>query len=532
MKKPLRISALLLALLFTTACQKDFLDTEPNDNFASTVMFETIEGANLALNGMYRYLYAFHPGYGWGYGNHFGYGHMAHLHDMDLMGEDMVLHSSGYGWVNQQYRWITHRNALDGVTHERWRMPYALINKANNILFYMDDVDAPSTQKNRIKAQAYAARAFAYYHLVMMYAPAYIDDPSAPGLPLYTRPEQEGHPRSSVLDVYDLIADDLAEAIALFDGVNTRPHRSHINLATAHGFAARVGLAMGEWTAARDHADAAITYHGADQLFTQEDYPDQFALIYEEDEEGEMEVVGYDFTAMSGFNNAAESSEWMWGSIIKEEHATIYASFMSNMDPRFMTYASLGQQKKITRALYDQISETDVRKNLWVPPDKSFWGYYEGYTADIPPYCQMKMLVQEIGSWAADYIYMRLSEMYLIKAEAEARGGNDAAAAQTLHDLVSTRDHTYTLSTNTGEALIEEIMLHRRIELWGEGHRWIDLKRLQKDLVRVTGAYQGNHDPGLANVIEVPAGDKRWNWLIPQDELDMNDAIGEEDQNP
>jgi len=530
MKHPKKIALVLLILFTASACQEDFLDTDPTDGFASTVMFETIEGANLALNGMYRYLYAFHPGYGWGYGNHEGYGHMAHLLDMDLMGEDMV---RGDLWVfSSLYRWIAHRDQSSDLNHERWRMPYAVINKANNILFYMDDVDAPSTQKNRIKAQAHAARAFAYHHLVMMYAPAYADDPSAPGLPLYTSLGQEGHPRSSVSEVYDLITADLAEAIALFDGVNARPHRSHINLATAHGFAARVGLAMDDWTAARDHAGAAINYHGSDQLFTQEDYPDQFALIYEEDEDGEMEVVGYDFTAMSGFNNAAESSEWMWGSLIKEEHATIYASFMSQMDPRFMTYASLGAQKKITKALYDQIAETDVRKNLWVPPDKSFVGEYDGFGADIPPLTQMKMLVQEVGSWAADYIYMRLAEMYLIKAEAEARGGNDAAAAQTLYDLISTRDHAYTLSTNTGEVLIEEIMLHRRIELWGEGHRWIDLKRMQKDLVRVAGAHEGNHNPWLANVLEVPAGDKRWNWLIPQDELDMNDAIGEENQNP
>jgi len=530
MKKLNKIIALFVLVLFMGSCEKEFLETAPTDQLSSDVMFESIEGANLALNGMYRYLYAFHPGEGWGYGNHDGFGHMAHLLEMDLMGEDMVVHSAGYGWFNSQHRWITHRNQNAGVTHERWRMPYAIINNANLIIFYIDEVDAPTGQKNRIKAQAYAARAFAYYHLAMLFAPAYTDDPGAPGLPIYLEPGQEGHPRSSVSDVFDLITDDLDMAIALFDGDNSRPHRSHINLATTHGFAARAALAMGDWSAARDHADDAIDYHGgAGNLFTQADYPEEFSLIYDDDEET---VIGYDFTAMSGFNNAAVSSEWMWGSIINDEHATIYASYMSHMDPRFMTYASLGGQKKITRVLYDQIPETDVRRNLWVPPDKSFVGNYGGYGADIPPLTQMKKLVQELGSWPADYIYMRLAEMFMIKAEAQARGGEDGAAAQTLYDLISTRDDAYALSTNTGQALIDEIMLHRRIELWAEGHRWIDLKRLDLDLVRVAGADDGNHDPGMAGILEVAAGERTWNWLIPQDELDANDAIGAGDQNP
>lgn len=524
MKKLNKIIALFVLVLFLGSCEKDFLETSPTDQFSSDLMFESIEGANLALNGMYRYLYAFHPGYGWGYGNHDGFGHMAHLLEMDLMGEDMVVHSAGYGWFNAQHRWITHRNEVAGVTHERWRMPYALINNANIIILYIDDVDAPTGVKNKIKAQALAARAFGYYHVVNMYATAYTKDPNAPGIPIYTVPGQEGHPRSSVAEVYAQIKEDLAEAIALFDGDNSRPHRSHINLATAHGFYARVGLAMGDWTTARDHANMAIQTHGANQLFPIGAYPAEFEELYDDD----GNKIGYSFTAMQGFMNAAVSSEWMWGSIINEEHATIYASFMSHMDPRFMTYASLGGQKKISPYLYDLIEPTDVRRNLWVPPGKSFTGNYAGFGADIPEYTQMKMLVQELGSWQADYIYMRLAEMFLIKAEAQARLGDAAGAAQTLYDLISNRDSAYTLSNNTGNALIEEIMLHRRIELWAEGHRWTDLKRLGLPLDRVGKG----HDPGMAGVMEVAADDVRWNWLIPQDELDANDAIGSADQNP
>ncbi len=521
MKKLNKIIALIVLIFFLGSCEQDFLETAPTDRLSSDLMFESIEGANLALNGMYRYLYAYHFGFGWGYTSHDGFGHMAHVLEMDLMGEDMVVHSAGYGWFNAQHRWIAHRNPVNVRTHERWRMPYALINNANIIVLYIDDVDAPTGQKNRIKAQALAARAFGYYHVLMMYSD--FTNPSAPGIPIYLVPGQEGHPRSPVSEVFAQMKSDLTEAIALFDGDNSRPHRSFINLAVAHGFMARVGLAMEDWALARDHAGMAINYHGAGNLFGPGDYPDQFQELYDED----GNKIGYDFTAMAGFNNAALSTEWMWGSIINAEHATIYGSYMSHMDPRFMTYASLGGQKKITPWLYDQIPDSDRRKNLWVPPGLSFTGSYGGFGADIPPLTQMKKLVQVLGAWEADYIYMRLGEMFMIKAEAQARLGQDGAAAQTLYDVISQRDPNYTLSTNTGNALLEEIMLHRRIELWAEGHRWIDLKRQGLPLDR-TGM---GHDPGMAGILEMPAGAPEWQWMIPQDEVDANEAISEADQN-
>jgi len=528
MKKINKIIALFVLVFFLGSCEQDFLDTSPTDQFSSDLMFESIEGANLALNGMYRYLYAFHPGFGWGYGNHDGFGHMAHNLEMDLMGEDMRVFSAGYGWFNGAHRWITHRNAMAGVTHERWRMPYAVINNANILILYIDDVDAPQTQLNRIKAQAYAARGAMLYHLAMLYAPAYTDDPGAPGLPLYNEPGQEGFPRSSVEDTYAMITSDLDEAIALFDGTNTRPHRSHINLAVAHGYRARVALAMGDWQTAHANAIDAIDYHGgANELFTQGDYPDKFEFVMEDGE-----IVGYDFDAHAGFNDASASSEWMWGSIINEEHATIYASFMSHMDPRFMTYAALGGQKMITPPLYEAMGENDVRRNLFMLSttdgnDEDHGGYSDS-EADIPPYTQLKLVTQAVGAWEADYIYMRLAEMFVIKAEAEARLGLDADAVSTLHDLVTTRDADYDVSGLSGNDLIEEVMLQRRIELWGEGFRWIDLKRLGLDLDR----NDMGHDPGMASEMFVEAGHRWWNWLIPQDELDANDQIGPDDQNP
>ena len=69
--------------------------------------------------------------------------------------------------------------------------------------------------------------------------------------------------------------------------------------------------------------------------------------------------------------------------------------------------------------------------------------------------------------------------------------------------------------------MVNEILLQRRIELWGEGFRFFDLKRTNAALDR-TGA---NHISSVSGVSNVPAGDKRWQWLIPIAEINANPLI-------
>jgi hypothetical protein len=111
--------------------------------------------------------------------------------------------------------------------------------------------------------------------------------------------------------------------------------------------------------------------------------------------------------------------------------------------------------------------------------------------------------------------------MYLIEAESKARLNQNAAAAAVLFTFVKSRNPAYTLSTNTGTALLNEILTQRRIELWGEGFRFLDLKRTNSALDR-TGA---NHNSSIAVTLNVPAGDKRWEWLIPTDEINANPLV-------
>jgi hypothetical protein len=95
--------------------------------------------------------------------------------------------------------------------------------------------------------------------------------------------------------------------------------------------------------------------------------------------------------------------------------------------------------------------------------------------------------------------------------------GDEASAASLLYELQKNRDPNAIKSDNKGEDLIEEILLERRKELYGEiGVEWYDAKRLRKGITRT-----GNHRI-LLNLIP---DDKRFFLKIPQNEIDANENI-------
>ena len=74
--------------------------------------------------------------------------------------------------------------------------------------------------------------------------------------------------------------------------------------------------------------------------------------------------------------------------------------------------------------------------------------------------------------------------------------------------------------------LINEILLQKRIELWGEGCAWFDMKRLGVALER---NYIGSNHVIAAAKLDIPAGDPRFVFQIPQSEILANPNVT---QNP
>src|SRR5690606_14138944 len=482
-KNNLRIlfTAITASTLLWTGCNKDALQLDPVSRVAPSTVFATTKNAYAAINGMHKYLYS-----QW-HSNQAAGGQSGNMLYMEVLGEDFVMTAQANGWFISEYKWLSHRNADSNISLFNYAFYYAMIGNANAIIANIDDAVGPEEDKNFLKAQALTYRAWSYYQMVQLYGKRYVKggDNSNLGVPIVLEASLEAKPRNTVEEVYTQINQDLDDAITLFASAVNRPDKSHLNVNIAKGVKARVALTQ------QNYEVAATNAREARQGFTL------------------MNEVQY-INSFVSFANP----EWMWGINHRDDQPTYFYSFYAYVGD-FSSTNTRGNPKAINSLLYEKISDTDVRKKLWDPTgeDKSFPLAASGVRM---PYMTRKFTMPNPNNSNGDLACMRAAEMYLVEAEALANvSGREADARKALYDLVITRDPEYKLSTNSGAALVEEILTHRRVELWGEGFRFYDLKRLNLPLNR-NGA---NHIASLAQVFDVPAGDNRWEFLIPRGEL-------------
>lgn len=481
-----KLTPFVLCLLVFGSCKKEYLDTNPSADVTGEIVFATTQGAQVALDGTYRDMYS-------SLTNHGNFGQKSYEIVSDLLGEDIVIDKQGYGWFNTDYQYTAIETSTDDSRSERtWYYYYRTINNVNRILANIDAATGTQDERDVIKGQALALRAYSYFYLINFFQQTYKGNETKPGVPLYTEPTTEGKPRGTVQEVYTQIVQDLKNAETLLTGKATG-HKSHISAATAQGIMARVALQMEDYAAAAEYAKKA---RGS---------------------VAPMSAAAYN----QGFNSIA-NTEWLWGMEVNVEQATIYASYFSHMDNTANGYAGLGSFKKITKELYDQIPATDARKTAFKAP---------GAAGTQPDLTILKFRKPNASSWNGDYLFLRAGEMYLIEAEASARLGNEGNALTVLNTLIKTRNPAYNF-TGTGAALLAEILLQRRIELFGEGFRLNDIKRLKIGLKRTVGP--GNHGaPSFdAIVYNLPDQSPRFLMRIPQSELNTNKSFTPNDQNP
>ncbi|MFH0999208.1 MAG: RagB/SusD family nutrient uptake outer membrane protein [Bacteroidota bacterium] len=485
--------AFLALAVSISSCKKDYLDTVPTSAVSADVVTASADNMLLALNGIHRSMYIRYNSQGEG-----GYGGIMIINDM--LGEDLVMTEAGNGWYNNIYKWADHRNPTDGDLLYPWRVYYRIIANANVLINGSGAATGDPAKIKAIVGQALVYRAWAHFQLVQLYAKRYNTGGGNTqlGVPIMLENTTAGLARSTVEEVYTAINTDLASAVTNLTGY-VRPNKSHFSVEVVKGIQARVALTQGKYAEAATLAAAART---------------GFAL---------MNAATYKL----GFNDY-KVSEWMWGSNLIEDQTTYFAHFGAYMSRNFSSTNIRTNPKAMNSLLFNALPATDARRQL-VSATGNDHVFPAGYTAMTSsflkrPYTSQKFLAYGPSDSRMDVPYMRSGEMYLIEAEAKARlAAQDAAGAQqALYDLNITRDPSYVKSTLTGQALIDHIMIYRRAELWGEGFRFNDLKRLNLALDR-TGA---NHKDALtAGLFSVPAGDIRWEWLIPQSELDANELM-------
>jgi len=483
------------AICFLASCKKSYLETKATDRVAENEALTTTDGCWKLLNGVHRILYSGHMG------RQDMVGQGTNMMDMDMMGDDITI-SSTNDWFLYPYLWLnSHRNANSAICYFNYFLPYEVINNVNLLIDHVNAATGSAQEKKAILGEAYAYRGWAYFQLVQLFGERYDVNGANTGLGvrITLHSKSEVKPRSSVKVVYNQINSDLDSAILLLNGF-TRANKSHLDKSVALGIKARVALTQQDWnTAATMAASARSNYMP-------------------------MDSASY----MSGFNDY-KNAEWMWGSHQEADQTTYFTSFFAYMSCNFPALNIEASPRAIQDSLYRLISKTDVRWQLWdstgtnrsfpVPLDAS------GNEAGIRlKFMQRKFKVQDPQLSIGDVPLMRASEMYLVEAEANARMGNYAAAANILFQLAKRRDASYTLSTKIGNALVNEILVQRRIELWGEGFRFYDLKRLNLPLDRHRHTFLPSYQKN------VPVGDVKWQFAIPQAEIDATSGVIQ--QNP
>jgi starch-binding outer membrane protein, SusD/RagB family len=339
---------------------------------------------------------------------------------------------------------------------DAWHGSYRGINRVNNVLAGLETItDATEAQRRQIRGEALFLRALNYSNLVRYFG----------GVPIVTEPtagvgEQNLRPRSTAAEVWALVESDLIESAQLL--TETR-RNGRATRGAANALLARVSLEMGKWEQARDRATAVID-------------SDVYSLVPE---------YGTLFTN----KNSAESIFEVQYSI-NDSNALAFWFFPQALGGRRGIAPSAG-----LNAAYEA---GDERRAATI-------GTSGGARYGVKYF--------RVASNDDNVIVLRLAEMYLARAEANARLGAPAATVRADIDEVRERaglDPLPTTVTGT-EALIDAILAERRVEFALEGHRFFDLRRNLR----------------AQSVLDI--GPNQLLFPIPQSEIDVNPNL---QQNP
>lgn len=483
MRTKIYITLLFSALIFT-GCSDDFLETTPTEFVSKDQIDEAAEKRPVVaagtLAGLYSLMYTAESG---GTTGHDDFGQKGNDLFSDLLTGDMILGGYTYGWYQDivEYQSTSDYTYMDN--YQVWRYYYKIVFGANNVIDGLGGNDfTPELQEAKyVMGQAKAMRAYAYFYLANFYGAGY--DASAPLLPIYTGLE-DAQPLSSTKEVYDLIISDLTDAVTLLEGAGGAINEVDQNV--AKGLLAYAYANVGNY----------------DEVFT---------LTEEVILSGNYAILDAD-AATDGFNSINNPS-WMWGVDLTLDYGLDLVSWWGQTDLFTYSYAWAGDPKVVSYDLYDAIPSNDVRKSWWVD------AYGDGNLYPINKFYHEDRRVGGQRNITADYVYMRIEEMYLLHAEAAYMTTQEGLAREALRAVLDNRlDDTTYLDGLSGQDLMDEIYLQARIELWGEGKTFLAVKRLKETITLPENhlSLPGESYPYNADELD---------FEIPQSEIQNNPNI-------
>lgn len=315
-----------------------------------------------------------------------------------------------------------------------WNIPYSQILNTNIAIEGVSQIPVTSNNQsdwNIAMSDALFLRAYAYWNLAQVFTPVYdsVSANSDLGLPLKLASDVNMIvQRATVKQTYDQIIRDLQTAARLAPN-SFAGHLNRASKPSVFGMMARVYQSMRSYSNAYLYADSAL------QLYNQ----------------------------LIDFNTASTTSTQPFAITNVE---TMYQSFAMNS-----SFSSGTTTAMVDTIFYKTFTSTDLRTSIYFrTPTTSGIGFKYGY---------------EGPSTSLPFSGLAVDEMYLIRAECNARSGNLNAAVVDLNTLLIKRWKTGTFVpfvASTQNATLNLILNERRKELAFRGClRWMDIRRLNKE---------------------------------------------------
>ncbi|MBD8487280.1 RagB/SusD family nutrient uptake outer membrane protein [Echinicola sp. CAU 1574] len=445
-----------------SSCSEKFLEIDPEQSVSTNNAITDVNTLQTALNGTYSKLQ------GSGY-----YGRSVYVIP-ELMADNLYLSLRNTGRYLDYHNFIVREQ--DSFAEDLWNTSYEVVINATRALQGGEALTLNGTQQeeaNQMIGEAYTLRALAHFDLTRFFAQPYnfSADAAHEGVPIIATIGEDpiAPARNTVKEDYDLIIADLNKAIGL---MSDETANGTLSLNAAKALLARVYLYTEQYELAAETANEVIQ-SGNYSLLSSENYSD----IWSEDYNSEVifEIVNTiaDNAGTNGLGHFFDEAG--------------YADALATED------------------LYATYADSDVRKSAIERKPKNGAEDNALFVMKFPQ-----------GALQDDDVkILRIAEVYLIRAEAYAKTGQETLALEDLNTLAQSRDPEAEPIVATGEALLDRILEERRKELAFEGHRLFDLNRNKMNV---------NIDQGI-NVIEESYPNNRFILPIPLSELNANPNI-------
>lgn len=400
----------------------------------------------------------------------------------EVAADEVLLSPSCKEWI-QYYEHTLNSSDEAGALGFIWKNCYNVISNCNQVIRYAPELAKAHPEVadmiHDYLAQAYFMRALMHFELVLVYAQNYSFTPDAshPGIALVQHipslTEKIG--RSSVKEVYSVVIKDILCALETFP---TSSKYDNIYLATplsCKALLSRIYLYMGDYQKAKEYSSEVIS---SVPLVSRDNYIKMFCSREPSEDESIFRLNG---------NQKSQSSY----------------SFYKYDDPS-------ARPSNRVKSLYTDIR--DIRKKLL--------SYNEDYPNIVIKYtCTDNVKTEEERYY--NPIIFRVSEMYLIRAEANCKMNNSELAIDDIKSLearaLGIDRQSVSLIGSTAEQAMTLIEKERIKELCFEGHRFYDLARWHENMERSSDA--------SSTLLKLNYPDPRWVLPIPAVELEANDAM-------